>query len=82
MTDIMTEHGVAREIHFIAAKRLFDDAIKRMIEKRVAVQRAQRLEKISPVAAALLKDWVKQWNDSCRGLTAEEVPLTDDEFED
>ena len=80
MTDVTTEYGVAREIHLIAAKRLFDDAIKRMIEKRVAVQRAQRLEKISPVAAALLKDWIKKWNDSCRGLTAEEVPDTDDEF--
>ena len=80
MTDVMTEYGVAREIHLIAAKRLFDDAVKRMIEKRVAVQRAQRLEKISPVAAALLKDWIKKWNDSCRGLTAEEVPDTDDEF--
>ena len=79
MTDVMTEYGVAQEIHLIAAKRLFDDAIKRMIEKKVAVQRAKRLEKVSPAAAALLKDWVKQWNDSCRGLTAEEVPDTDDE---
>ena len=61
MTDVMTEYGVAQEIHLIAAKRLFDDAVKRMIEKRVAVQRAKRLEKISPVAAAMLKDWVKQW---------------------
>ncbi len=73
MTDVMT---------VIAAKGLFDDAVKRMIEKRAAIQRAKRLEKISPAAAALLKDWVKQWNDSCRGLTAEEIPLTDDEFED
>ena len=81
MTDVMTEHGMAREIHLIAAKRLFDDAVKRMIEKRVAVQRAKRLEKISPAAAALLKDWIKQWNASCRGLTPEEVPDTDDEFD-
>ena len=80
MTDVLTEHGVAQEIHLIAAKRLFDDAIKRMIEKRVAVQRAKRLEKISPAAAALLKDWIQKWNDSCRGLTAEEVPDTDDDF--
>ena len=77
----MTGHGVVQEIHLIAAKRLFNDSIKCMIEKKVAVQRAKRLEKISPTAAALLKDWIKQWNDSCRGLTAEEVPLTDDEFD-
>ena len=79
-----------KEIHVIAAKRLFDDAIGRMIEKRAffggaeplqAVQRAKRLEKISPAAAALLKDWIKQWNASCRGLTPEEVPDTDDEFD-
>ena len=80
MTDVMTEYGIAREIHLIAAKRLFDDAVKRMIEKKVAVQRAKRLEKVSPAAAALLKDWVKQWNDSCRGLRSDEVPDTDDEF--
>ena len=78
----MTEHGVAREIHLIAAKRLFDDAVKRMLEKKVAIQRAKRLEKISPVAAAMLKDWVKQWNKSCECLTVDEIPLTDDEFED
>ena len=77
----MTEYGVAQEIHLIAAKRLFDDAIKRMIEKKVAVQRAKRLEKISPAAAALLKDWMQKWNDSCRGLTAEESPDTDDEYD-
>ena len=70
-----------KEIHVLAAKRLFDDAVRRMIDKKVAVQRAKRLEKISPAAAALLKDWIKQWNDSCRGLTAEEIPLTDDEFD-
>ena len=71
-----------KEIHVIAAKRLFDDAVKRMIEKKVPVQRAKRLEKISPAAAALLKDWIKQWNESCRGLSPEEMPLTDDELED
>ena len=70
-----------KEIHVLAAKRLFDDAVRRMIDKKVAVQRAKRLEKISPAAAGLLKDWIKQWNDSCRGLTAEEVPDTDDEFD-
>ena len=81
MTDVMTEYGVAREIDVIAAKRLFDDAINSRIGKKVAVQRAKHLEKISPVAAALLKDWMQKWNNSYRGLTAEEVPLTDDEFD-
>ena len=69
-----------KEIHVIAAKRLFDDAIACTIEKREAVQRAERLEKISPAAAGLLKDWIKEWKESCRGLTAEEVPDTDDEY--
>ena len=82
MMDIMAEFGVAQEIHLTAAKRLLDDAVQRMIEKRVAVQCAKRLEKISPAAAALLKDWIKEWNDPCRGLIAEELPLTNDEFED
>ena len=80
MTDVMTEYGVAREIDVIAARRLFDDAIKSRIERAVAVQRAKHLEKISPVAAALLKDWMHKWNNSYRGLTAEEIPDTDDEF--
>ena len=81
MTDVMTEYGVAREIDVIAARRLFDDAIKSMVEKKVAIQRAKHLEKISPVAAALLKDWMQKWNNSYRGLTAEEIPDTDDEFD-
>ena len=51
-----------------------------MIEKKVAVQRAKRLEKVSPAAAALLKDWIQKWNEFCRGLAADEVPDTDDEF--
>ena len=80
MTDVMTEYGVAREIDVIAAQRLFDDAIKSRIGKKVAVQRAKHLEKISPVAAALLKDWMQKWNNSYRGLRAEEIPDTDDEF--
>ena len=80
MTDVMTEYGVAREIDVIAAKRLFDDAIKSRIGKKVAVQRAKHLEKISPVAAALLKDWMHKWNTSYRGLSSEEIPDTDDEF--
>ena len=80
MTDVMTEYGVARAIDVIAAKRLFDDAIGGTIEKNVAVLRAKRLEKVSPVAAALLKGWMQKWNTSYRGLTAEEIPDTDDEF--
>ena len=80
MTDVMTEYGVAREIDVIAAKRLFDDATKSRIERAVAIQRAKHLEKISPVAAALLKGWMQKWNNSYRGLTAEEIPDTDDEF--
>ena len=80
MTDVMTEYGVAREIDVIAAKRLFDDAIKSRIERAVAVQRAKHLEKISPVAAALLKGWMQKWNTSYRGLSSEEIPDTDDEF--
>ena len=79
--DVMTEYGVTREIHLTAAKRLFDDAVRRVMEKKVAVQHTKRLEKISPAAAALLKDWIKQWNDSSRGLTTEEVPDTDEEFD-
>jgi hypothetical protein len=81
MMDVMTEYGVAREIDVIAARRLFDDAIKSMVEKKVAIQRAKHLEKISPVAAALLKGWMQKWNNSYRGLTAEEIPDTDDDFD-
>ena len=72
--------GVVQEIHLVAARRLFNDSIKGRIEKNVAVLRAKRLEKISPAASALLKDWIKQWTESYRGLTAEEVPDTDDEY--
>ena len=81
MTDIMTEFGMAREIHVIAAKRIFDDSVKRAIERQVLIQRAKRIEKLSPAAGKLLRKWMEDWNRSCRGLTAEEVPLTDDEFD-
>ena len=74
------ESAPPKEIHILAAKRLFDDAVRRMIDKKVAVQRAKRLEKISPGAGALLRGWLKQWNESRRGLTAE-VPDTDEESE-
>ena len=77
---VQTEYGVAREIDVIAAKRLFDDATKSRIGRTVAVQRAKHLEKVSPVAAALLKGWMQKWNTSYRGLSSEEIPDTDDEF--
>ncbi len=80
MTDVMTEYGVAREIHVIAAKRIFDDMVKRSIEKQVLAQRAKRIESLSPAAGMLLRDWMQAWNKSCEGLKPEEVPLTDDEF--
>ena len=79
MPDVITEFGVAREIHILAAKRIFDDMVKRSIERQVLIQRAKRIEKISPVSAALLKNWMAAWNNSCRGLTPEEVPDTDSE---
>ena len=80
MPDVMTEYGIAREIHVIAAKRIFDDMIKRSIERQVLIQRAKRIEKLSPVSGALLRDWINEWNKSCEGLKPEEIPDTDNEF--
>ena len=80
MTDVMTEYGVAREIHVIAAKRIFDDMVKRSIERQVLAQRAKKIEKLSPAAGMLLRDWMQAWNKSCEGLTFDEVPDTDDGF--
>ena len=80
MADVKTEYGIAREIHVIAAKRIFDDMVKRVIERQVLIQRAKRIEKISPAAGFLLRDWIVSWNKSCEGLKPEEVPDTDDEF--
>ena len=81
MTDVMTEYGIAREIHVLAAKRIFDDMVKRSIERQVLTQRAKRIESLSPAAGMLLRDWMQAWNKSCEGLKQEEVPLTDDEFD-
>ena len=80
MPDVMTEYGIAREIHVIAAKRIFDDMIKRSIERQVLIQRAKRIEKLSPVSGMLLRDWIVSWNSSREGLKPEEVPDTDDEY--
>ena len=76
----MTEYGIAREIHVLAAERIFDDMVKRSIERQVLAQRAERSESLSPAAGMLLRDWMQAWNKSCEGLKAEEVPDTDDEF--
>ena len=80
MPDVITEYGVAREIHVIAAKRIFDDMIKRSIERQALIQRAKRIETLSPVSGALLRDWINEWNKSCEGLKPEEVPDTDSEY--
>ena len=47
MTDIQTEYGVAREQHIAAARRIFDDMVKRSIERQVLIQRATRIESLS-----------------------------------
>ena len=80
MADVMTEYGIAREIHVIAAKRIFDDMVKRVIERQILIQRAKRIEQLSPAAGFLLRDWIVSWNSSCAGLKPEEVPDTDSEF--
>ena len=48
---------------------------------KLAVQSAKHLEHVSPSAAAMLWHQLQEWR-SRRGLSADEVPLTDDEFED
>ena len=80
MTDIQTEYGVAREIHVVAARRIFDDMVKRSIERQVLIQRATKIESLSPPAGKLLRKWMQMWNKSCEGLKAGEAPDTDDEF--
>ena len=64
-----------------AAQRLYDDAINGRLSTELAVERAQHLERVSPDAAAMLWQKLQDWR-SRRGLSAEEVPLTEDEFED
>ena len=78
--DIHTPYGLAREQHLAAAKRIYQDMVKRAIERQVLVQRAKRIESLSPAAGMLLRDWMQAWNKSCEGLKAEEVPDTDDDF--
>ena len=80
MTDIQTEYGVAREQHVAAARRIFDDMVKRSIERQVLIQRATKIESLSPPAGKLLRKWMRMWNKSCEGLKAGESPDTDDEF--
>ena len=78
--DVITEFGEARQVHILAAKRIFDDMVKRAIERQVLAQRAKKIEALSPAARSLLRKWMVDWNRSCEGLTREEVPDTDDEF--
>ena len=80
MPDTMTEFGVAREIHVTAAKRIFDDMVRRSIERQVLAQRAKKIEKLSTASGALLRKWIGEWNKSCEGLKPQEIPDTDDEF--
>ena len=78
--DINTEYGEARQVHIIAAKRLFDDMVARAVERQILTSRAKRIEALSPAAGSLLRLWIQNWNDSCKGLAPEEIPDTDDEF--
>ena len=71
--DVQTEYGVAQETHVLAARRIFDDMVKRSFERQVLVQRAKRIESLSPAAGMLLRDWMQAWNKSCEGLRPEEV---------
>ena len=68
--DIHTPYGLAREQHLAAAKRIYQDMVKRAIERQVLVQRAKRIESLSPAAGMLLRDWMQAWNKSCEGLKA------------
>ena len=78
--DVQTEYGVARTQHLAAARRIFDSMVQRSIERQVLIQRATRIEALSPPAGMLLRKWMQMWNKSCEGLTASEVPDTDDGF--
>ena len=48
--DVITEFGEARQVHILAAKRIFDDMVKRSIERQVLAQRAKKIEALSPAA--------------------------------
>ena len=78
--DVVTEYGEARQVHILAAKRIFDDMVKRTIERQVLAQRAKKIEALSPAARSLPRKWMVDWNRSCKHLTPEEIPDTDDEF--
>ena len=78
--DVQTEYGVARTQHIAAARRIFDDMVKRSIERQVLIQRATRIESLSPPAGKLLRKWMQIWNKSCEGLKPTEIPDTDDEY--
>ena len=70
------------ETHLGAAQRLYDDATGGKLTTELAVKRAKHLERVSLGAAAALWHHLQEWIISRRGLSAEEVPFTDDEFED
>ena len=78
--DVNTEYGEARQVHIIAAKRLFDDMVARAVERQILTSRAKRIEALSPAAGSLLRKWIVDWNKSCKGLAPEEVPDTDSDF--
>ena len=78
--DVQTEYGMAREQHIAAARRIFDDMVKRSIERQVLIQRATKIESLSPPAGKLLRKWMQIWNKSCEGLKPTEIPDTDDEY--
>ena len=78
--DVNTEFGEARQVHILAAKRIFDDMVKRSIERQVLAQRAKKIEALSPAAGSLLRKLIFDWNKSCKGLAPEDIPDTDDEF--
>ena len=57
----MTEFGMAREIHVIAARRTFEDAVEQAVGRQELIQNAKRIQKLSPVAGMLLCKWVKDY---------------------
>jgi hypothetical protein len=69
------------EDHVGAAKRIFHDAINSKISAAEATRNAEHLQSVSPPAAALLWQWLVAYR-SQKGLLIEEIPLSDDEYED
>ena len=76
------------EDHLGAAKRLYNDVVNSKISVEDATRNAKHLERVSPPAAALLWQWLVAYRSqsftrsSIAGLSIEETPLTDDEYED